>query len=167
MGTSAESGFQMIDPFTAFAAAQAAVKGIKAAIALGKDIQGASNDILKFFDAKDTLTIASTNPKKAGVKRSDMSRAAELVLQAHQIQKAEADLREYLIYTGNAQLWDQIMVERNRIQAERKSQELREKKAKAKKLEDITNAISMTAGAVLLAILIYLTINITLELTKG
>lgn len=156
----------MIDPFTAFAAAQAAVKGIKAAIALGKDIQGASNDILKFFDAKDTLTVASTNPKKAGVKRSDMARAAELVMQAHQIQKAEAELREYLIYTGNAQIWDQIMVERNRIQSERRAEEARTKKAKAKKLKQVQDAITMTLGAILLSILIYLTINITIEVTK-
>lgn len=156
----------MIDPFTAFAAAQAAVKGIKAAIALGKDIQSASGDILKFFDAKDTLTVASTNPKKAGVKKSDMARAAELVLQAHQIQKAEADLREYLIYTGNAQIWDQIMVERNRIQAERRSDETKAKKAHAKKLKEIKDATSLALGAVLLSILIYLTINITIEVTK-
>lgn len=156
----------MIDPFTAFAAAQAAVKGIKAAIALGKDIQSASNDILKFFDAKDTLTIASTNPKKAGVKKSDMARAAELVLQAHQIQKAEAELREYLIYTGNAQLWDQMMVERNRIQAERRANEAKAKKAHAKKLKEIRDAVSLIAGALLLSILIYLTINITIEVTK-
>lgn len=156
----------MIDPFTAFAAAQAAVKGIKAAIAIGKDIQSASNDILKFFDAKDTLTVASTNPKKAGVKRSDMARAAELVMQAHQIQKAEADLREYLIYTGNAQIWDQIMVERNRIQSERRAEEARTKKAKAKKLKQVQDAITLTMGAILLSILIYLTINITIEVTK-
>ena len=156
----------MIDPFTAFAAAQAAVKGIKAAIALGKDIQGASNDILKFFDAKDTLTIASTNPKKAGVKRSDMARAAELVMQAHQIQKAEAELREYLIYTGNAQIWDQIMMERNRIQAERRADEAKAKKAHAKKLKQIQDAATLTMGAILLTILIYLTINITIEVTK-
>lgn len=156
----------MIDPFTAFAAAQAAVKGIKAAIALGKDIQSASGDILKFFDAKDTLTVASTNPKKAGVKRSDMARAAELVLQAHQIQKAEADLREYLIYTGNAQLWDQIMMERNRIQSERRSDEIKAKKAHAKKLKEIKDATALALGAVLLSILIYLTINITIEVTK-
>ena len=156
----------MIDPFTAFAAAQAAVKGIKAAIALGKDIQSASGDILKFFDAKDTLTIASTNPKKAGVKKSDMARAAELVLQAHQIKKAEADLREYLIYTGNAQLWDQIMVERNRIQAERRADEAKAKKAYAKKLQEIKDATTLALGALLLSILIYLTINITIEVTK-
>ena len=109
---------------------------------------------------------ASTNPKKAGVKRSDMARAAELVLQAHQIQKAEADLREYLIYTGNAQLWDQIMMERNRIQSERRSDEIKAKKAHAKKLKEIKDATALALGALLLSILIYLTINITIEVTK-
>ena len=41
----------MLDPFTAFAAAQAAVKGIQAAIKLGKDINGIASDLGKFFEA--------------------------------------------------------------------------------------------------------------------
>ena len=49
----------MIDPFTAFAAAQAMVKGIQAAIKLGKDVQGIAADLGKFFEAKDVVQQAA------------------------------------------------------------------------------------------------------------
>ena len=39
----------MIDPITAFAAAQAAIKGVQAAIKMGKDIGAISGDLMKFF----------------------------------------------------------------------------------------------------------------------
>ena len=128
----------MIDPFTAFAIAQGAVKGIKAAIALGKDVQSCSADILKFFDAKDSVVKASNDPKQAG--KSDTSRAMELVMQAHSLREAEKELHQFLIYSGHAQLWDQMLLERNRIVSERKSEELRLKKlkdAKAKELKQM------------------------------
>lgn len=156
----------MIDPFTAFAIAQAAVKGIKQVIALGKDVQSASNDILKFFDAKDAVVAASNNPKKAGVKRSDTSRAMELVMQAHALRQAEKELHQYLIYSGNAQLWDQMLLERNRIVAERKAEELKLLNAKAKKMKELHDLFSLIAGALILSLLIYLTINITLDVIK-
>ena len=133
----------MIDPFTAFAAAQAAVKGIKAVIALGKDVQSASGDILKFFDAKDAVIKASTDPTKAGVKKSDTSAAMELVLNAHALQEAEKELHQYLIYSGNSQLWDQMLLERNRIQKERKAEELRLKKIADIKAKEIKQALEL------------------------
>jgi hypothetical protein len=141
----------MIDPFTAFAAAQAAVKGIKAVIALGKDVQSASGDILKFFEAKDAVTAASVDPKKVGVKKSDTSRAMELVMQAHSLREAEKELQQYLIYSGNAQLWDQMLLERNRIQKERRSEELRLKKIREKKAREIKQAMEIVVYCILIS----------------
>ena len=55
----------MIDPITAFAVAQGAIKGIQAAIKMGKDVQGITNDVMKFFDAKDKVAKeAVKDPKK-------------------------------------------------------------------------------------------------------
>jgi hypothetical protein len=137
----------MIDPFTAFAAAQAAVKGIKAVIALGKDVQSASGDILKFFDAKDAVVAASNNPRVAG--KSDTSAAMELVLKAHALKTAEKELREFLVYSGQGQLWDQMLLERNRIVAERKSEALCLLKIKDKKAADLKAALEIVFYSVL------------------
>ena len=45
----------MIDPLTAFAVAQGAIKGVQAAIKMGKDINAISGDLMKFFEAKDVV----------------------------------------------------------------------------------------------------------------
>ena len=84
----------MIDPFTAFAAAQAAVKGIQAAIKLGKDVQGIASDLSKFFEAKDIVQQAANNPKKF---KSDTAQALETVMQAKQLAEAETELKNTLI----------------------------------------------------------------------
>lgn len=137
------AGQGVIDPLTAFALAQTAVKGIKQVIALGKDVQTASGDILKFFDAKDAVVKASADPKTAGVKKSDTSTAMELVMQAHALREAEKELHQFLIYSGHAQLWDQMLLERNRIASDRKSEALRLQRIKDKKAREIKSALEV------------------------
>ena len=53
----------MIDPITAFATAQAAIKGVQAAIKMGKDIGAISGDLMKFFEAKDVVAKAAAQAK--------------------------------------------------------------------------------------------------------
>ena len=130
----------MIDPFTAFAAAQAAVKGIQAAIKLGKDVQGIAADLGKFFEAKDIVQQAANNPKKF---KSDTAQALETVMQAKQLADAETDLKNTLIWSGNADVWEGVLLERNNIIQKRKKAEMEEALAKAKKRQEIMEAASM------------------------
>ena len=60
----------MIDPITAFAAAQGAVKGIKAAIKLGKDVGEIGGQLQSFFENKDIVTKAADKEKKAAKKKN-------------------------------------------------------------------------------------------------
>lgn len=154
----------MIDPFTAFAAAQAAIKGVQAAIKMGKDIDGIMGDVSKFFDAKDAVMKEAANPSKK--RKSATSEATDIVWQAHQLKVAEEKLKWEFINRGQSHLWQQILVERNNVVARRKQEDAAERKAKLKKIQEIRNAVSLVAGAMILAILIYLTINITIEATK-
>ena len=131
----------MIDPFTAFAAAQAAVKGIQAAIKLGKDVQGIASDLSKFFEAKDIVQQAANNPKKF---KSDTAQALETVMQAKQLVEAETELKNTLIWSGNADVWENVLLERNNIIQRRKQAEMEEAMAKAKKRQQIMEAVSMT-----------------------
>jgi hypothetical protein len=87
------------DPVTAFAAAQAAVKGVKAAIALGKDIQAVSGDLMKFFEAKDVVQKAASKPKSSFA-QSDTAQAFEIVMQAKQLADAERELKQLLCDVG-------------------------------------------------------------------
>jgi hypothetical protein len=137
----------MIDPITAFAAAQAAIKGVQAAIKMGKDIGAISGDLMKFFEAKDVVAKAAVQPKK-GFGKSDTAQAFETVIQAKQLQDAENELKQHLIWSGHADVWQAIMVERNNIVAKRKSEEIAMEKAKAKRKQEIEEAITMVLLAI-------------------
>ena len=130
----------MIDPFTAFAAAQAAVKGIQAAIKLGKDVQGIAADLGKFFEAKDAVQEAANNPKKF---KSDTAQALETVMQAKQLAEAENELKNMLIWSGNADVWEGVLQERNNIIQRRKKAEMEAAAAKAKRRKEIVELLNI------------------------
>jgi len=125
----------MLDPVTAFATAQAAIKGVQAAIKMGKDIHAIGGEMMKFFEAKDVVQKAASQPKSSFAK-SDTAQAFEIVMQAKMLNDAERELNNYFVMSGNADLWQQLLVERNNIIQKRKAQEiLDEKNVKAKKEE--------------------------------
>ena len=68
----------MIDPVTALAAVQSAVKLIKKASATVDDVASLGPMIGKYFDAKATATKAAREAKKAG--GSNMGKAIEIEL---------------------------------------------------------------------------------------
>lgn len=143
----------MIDPITAFAAAQAAVKGVKAAIALGKDIQAVSGDMMKFFEAKDVVQKAASKPKSSFAK-SDTAQAFEIVMQAKMLNDAERELNNYMVMSGNADLWQQLLVERNRIIQQRKVEEILAENRAKKHKEDLDELLTwLMAGALVLLLL--------------
>jgi hypothetical protein len=156
----------MIDPITAFAAAQAAVKGVKAAIALGKDINAISGDMMKFFEAKDIVQKAASKPK-TGFAGSDTAQAFEIVMQAKQLADAERELNNFMVMSGNADLWQQLMIERNNIIQTRKKQEILDAKHAKKKQEDWDELINwILGGGIILMVLGFAVWWLTMLLEK-
>ena len=152
----------MIDPITAFATAQAAIKGVKAAIALGKDIQAVSGDLMKFFEAKDVVAKAAVKPK--GFAKSDTAVAFETVMQLKQLQDAEAELKQMLIWSGNDDVWNALMLERNRMVTERKKAEAEAAHAKAVRAEEISDIINIGLWAALVASIVGLVAYLTWQI---
>ena len=146
----------MIDPITAFAAAQAAIKGVQAAIKMGKDIGAISGDLMKFFEAKDVVAKAAANPKKATFGKSDTAQAFETVIHAKQLQDAENELKQMLIWSGNADVWQSILMERNNIVHKRKKEEAEMKSAKAKRRKEIEEVVTAGLLAVCAALIVAL-----------
>ena len=146
----------MIDPITAFATAQAAIKGVQAAIKMGKDLQSISGDLMKFFEAKDVVAKAAAEPKKT-FGRSDTAQAFETVLNAKLLQDAENELKQHLIWSGQADVWQAIVMERNKLVQKRKSEEIAMEKAKAKRKQEVGEIIELVlaivAGALLITLL--------------
>lgn len=152
----------MIDPLTAFAVAQGAIKGVQAAIKMGKDINAISGDLMKFFDAKDVVAKAAVKPKGFG--QSDTAVAFETVMQLKQLQDAEAELKQMLIWSGNDDVWNALMLERNRMVAERKKAEAEQVKAKALRAKEINDIMTFGLWAALVTVVIGLTAWFTWQL---
>lgn len=143
----------MLDPVTAFATAQAAIKGVQAAIKMGKDIHAIGGEMMKFFEAKDVVQRAASKPKSSFAK-SDTAQAFEIVMQAKMLNDAEKELNNWMVMSGHADLWQQLLVERNNIIQTRKTQEiLDEKNAKAKKEEMDDFLTWLIAGALIILLL--------------
>jgi hypothetical protein len=115
----------MLDPVTigiAFTAAQQSVGYIKKAIALGKDINSLHGQFAKFFQNSDTVhtasvqTLANKNPLTDGQIRA---LSIQIAMQSKALRDAEKQLKELLIYSGNRDVWDEMMAERVRMYKER------------------------------------------------
>ena len=145
----------MIDPISAFAIAQGAIKGIQAAIKMGKDVQGITNDVMKFFDAKEKVAKeAVKDPKKKY--SSDTSQAMSTVMQLHELNRAEEELKWHFINQGQSALWTQIVLERNAIVQRRRTQEILDARAAKNRKKEIDEAILMGLCVLVAAAIFFL-----------
>ena len=116
----------MIDPFTAFAMAQGAVKGIKAAVQLGKDVSGLYKEFSQFYHAADQVHVASTRMRIAAVSKTDAqisSDALQIAMASKALRDNEKELKDILFWSGNADVWNEMMAERTRMAKERRAAE--------------------------------------------
>jgi len=115
----------MLDPITigiAFTAAQQSVGYIKKAIALGKDVNSLYGQFSKFFENSDTIHSASIevqNSKKILTDGQIRAMSVQIAMQSKALRDAEKQLKELLIWSGNKDVWDEMMAERVRMYKER------------------------------------------------
>lgn len=114
----------MIEIAAALAAAEAAVGGIKRAIQVGKDANECLQEFMQLFDAKDAVQKASNEERAKHEGKSAMSEAMESVIAARKITQMEAELKDFLYWSGQADVWDDIIRERNAVIQRRKAAEL-------------------------------------------
>jgi len=143
----------VIDPITAFATAQAAIKGVQAAIKMGKDIHAISGEMMRFFEAKDIVQREASKPKSIFAK-SDTAQAFEIVMNAKRLDDAEKELNQWMVLSGHADLWQQLLIERNNIQQRRKKQEILDEKNAKKKKEELDEIMNwLLGGGIVLLVL--------------
>jgi hypothetical protein len=143
----------MIEIAVALAAAEAAVGGIKRAIQVGKDANDCLQEFMQLFDARDAVQRASNEERAKHQGKSAMSEAMESVIAARKIQQMEAELREFLIWSGQADVWDAIIQERNAIIQRRKAAELAAQR-EAERIVKRRKEIGLVAFVVFLGALI-------------
>jgi len=156
----------VIDPVTAFATAQAAIKGVQAAIKMGKDIHAISGEMMRFFEAKDVVQKEAAKPKSVFAK-SDTARAFEIVMQAKRLDDAEKELNQWMVLSGHADLWQQLLIERNNIIQNRKKQEILDEKTAAAKKKEMDELINwLLGGGIVVMVLGFIVWWLTLLMEK-
>jgi hypothetical protein len=151
----------MIDPVSigvAFATARGAVDGIKKAMALGKDISQLYGEFSKFFTSSDEIHTASAKLRIQSANRSDADirgMAFQVALASKKLREEEKALKNILIYSGNGDVWEDMMKERVRIYKERAAAAVeieRQKRIKREELAKVVEVFLYFVGGVVVLI---------------
>jgi len=137
----------MIDPFTAFAMAQGAVKGIKAAVQLGKDVSGLYKEFSQFYHSAEQVHVASTRMRIAAVNKTDAqisSDSLQIAVASKALRDNEKELKDILFWSGNADVWNEMMAERTRMSKERRAAEQAVIDQRQRDRENMYNALMNT-----------------------
>jgi hypothetical protein len=130
----------------AFTVAQSAVSHIKQAVALGKDINSLYGQFSKFFESSDAIhrerTKIKAKAQRLGKTDAELGHEAlQIAMASKALRDTEKQLKDMLYWSGNAQVWDDMMKERVRMMKERAAAESALEKAKIQKREDLSNII--------------------------
>ena len=137
----------MIDPITlgiAFTAAQQSVGYIKKAIALGKDVNSLYGQFAKFFENSDKIhgaNVEAQNSKKILTDGQIRAMSIQIAMQSKALRDAEKELKEMLIWSGNKDVWDEMMAERVRMYKERAKLEADIKNARIQAQSDMIDRV--------------------------
>lgn len=127
------------------AVATTAIKSIKTGIKLAKDTSEIAKELDKFFSAKNVIEEeAKKEQEKSKNNKSLNQQAMANVLNRKKLRDAERSLKESLVWSGNAQIWEDLVKERSRL---RKAQQEADEQAKYRKrviLERIRDGFIIT-----------------------
>ena len=127
------------------AVATTAIKSVKTGLKLAKDTSELAKELDKFFQAKNVIEEEAKKEQENTKKRKSVNQQAMAnVLNRKKLREAEAQLKQSFYWSGQADLWSELINERARL---RKAQEDAEEQAKYKKrviLERIRDGFVIT-----------------------
>jgi type II secretory ATPase GspE/PulE/Tfp pilus assembly ATPase PilB-like protein len=159
-----------VDPITigiAFAGAKAAVATIKEVIKLGKDANEIAQSIVGYFDQKAVIEKAEAvkerekrealwdkangvKPKKTDAELT--AEAMDVVMKRRELERQEYELYEMLVWSGQGQIWDDMVKTREEMRrqiAQEEAETVKQKiidAAKAKERKEMMQDIQLSAA---------------------
>jgi hypothetical protein len=154
-----------MDPLTALAAVSAAVNLVKKAVKTVDDVRSLGPVLGKYFDAKADAIKVLEEVNKGGFKGSNMGKAVELELAIHSAKEFEEQVKQ-LFFPANMDVWHKIVARRQQMDADDKAAKRRATDAaiqnRKKRKENLELAIAMTLASVVLAVLLWIGVEILL-----
>jgi hypothetical protein len=146
----------MVEIGLAISMASTAFNAIKRAVEVGRDVEDVAGYFGKFFDARDQISEANeygkNQPlvKKLFSGQSVEAQALEITVAKYKIASIEKELREFLIYSGQGQFYEDMMQERRSIRQAR-LQQAAKKAENTKMMIDIASIVAiagLTGGTI-------------------
>lgn len=133
----------MIDPFTALAAIQTAVKLVKTAAKTVQDVESLGPVLGKFFSAKaDAIKVVSQS-KQGKFSGSSMGKAIELELAIEQARAFEEEVKMLFFQSNKMDVWAKIIARAASIDKEAAQDARREKEAAARRKKEVDELIEL------------------------
>lgn len=154
----------MIDPITALAGIQSAVKLIKQASKTVDDVASLGPMLGKYFDAKSTATKAAVEAKKKG--GSSMGTALQIEMALDQAVTFEKELQMLFFQANKMDLWQKIKARAQAMDVEDAHTARREKeeeKKRKQKEQDQLEIGLMLGGLAILLFMLYVGIYEIME----
>ena len=142
----------MIDPITALAGIQSAIKTVKKAAQVANDLASLAPMIGKMFDAKSTATKAMVEAKKSG--GSNMGTALQIEMALEQAREFEKELQMLFMQSGKIDVWNKIKERAHLMDIEDAHEARKAKEAAKKKKEEQEEQMAIAAGAFVLILLL-------------
>ena len=152
----------MVEVAVAMSMASSAYNAIKKGMEMGREAQDVAEFFGRWFDAKENIAEANQyaqNPSMFGKMFSGKSveaQALQVTSAKYKIAQMEKELREYLIYTGQSDFYEDMMIERRKIREQR----LIRARAKAEFRKNVLDGVAIFVGAIVCAIIIAGTVAI-------
>ena len=116
----------MIDPITAFAAANAAFKGVKALVGAGRELQDVSQQLGKWYNAVSDITRAESQRKKPtwldkvshGSENIEQE-AMDIIVRKKTLREKEKEIKFMLDYRFGLGTYDEMLGMRRQLRRER------------------------------------------------
>ena len=133
----------MIDPFTALAAIQTAVKLVKTAAKTVQDVESLGPVLGKFFSAKSDAIAVVQQSKSGGFKGSAMGQAIELELAIESARAFEEEVKMLFFQSNKMDVWAKILARAASMNKEAAHEARRQREAAARHKKEVDEIITI------------------------
>ena len=142
----------MIDPFTALAAIQTAVKLVKTAAKTVQDVESLGPVLGKFFSAKSDAIAVVQQSKSGGFKGSAMGQAIELELAIESARAFEEEVKMLFFQSNKMDVWAKILARAASMNKEAAHEARRQREAAARHKKEVDEIITIVLMVAVLAL---------------
>jgi hypothetical protein len=141
----------MIDPFTALAAVNTAIKLVKATVSTVQNLESLGPCLGQFFSAKAEAVAVV---KQGGFKGSAMGKALELELAIEQARAFEEEVKMLFFQSNKMDIWAKIVARAAQMTSDQIQADKREREAKKRRQAEIDEAVTIVLILLLAALIL-------------